>query len=422
MHVLIATPAFPPYIGGGERHTGTLAKNLIGRGHTVSVVTSAAEEESDFWNGRGRDVVVESDGSALTIIRVPIQPMPGGFRGLLAWRKSMVVLSTVPGTGGLLAKMAGRVPAMANLDEAFGKIEKPVDVVHAFNISWEHMMMAGWQYARRNSIPFVASPLAHLGTGSRDRVALNSTMRHQRGMLSRADLLLTNTLVEAQGLQSRGVKTEKVDVAGPGIDIPEYVADLPESAVSKKPFVLYVGRMSYDKGVLHAVQSVLRLREQGSKLHIILIGQETEEFSRFFDDLPDRDKRYVHVLGVIEESLKHAYLSEAEALLLPSRTDSFGIVLLESWLYSKPVVAAAAGGIPAVVDNGKTGILVPFGDISSLANAIRLVTEDQELNQILGENGFKKLMSQYTWEAVTDKVLGAYHEVVDAGAFSLEQP
>jgi len=422
MHVLIATPAFPPYIGGGERHTGTLAKNLIGRGHTVSVVTSAAEEESDFWNGRGRDVVVESDGSALTIIRVPIQPMPGGFRGLLAWRKSMVVLSTVPGTGGLLAKMAGRVPAMANLDEAFGKIEKPVDVVHAFNISWEHMMMAGWQYARRNSIPFVASPLAHLGTGSRDRVALNSTMRHQRGMLSRADLLLTNTLVEAQGLQSRGVKTEKVDVAGPGIDIPEYVADLPESAVSKKPFVLYVGRMSYDKGVLHAVQSVLRLRELGSKLHIILIGQETEEFSRFFDDLPDRDKRYVHVLGVIEESLKHAYLSEAEALLLPSRTDSFGIVLLESWLYSKPVVAAAAGGIPAVVDNGKTGILVPFGDISSLANAIRLVTEDQELNQILGENGFKKLMSQYTWEAVTDKVLGAYHEVVGAGAFSLEQP
>ena len=95
------------------------------------------------------------------------------------------------------------------------------------------------------------------------------------------------------------------------------------------------------------------------------------------------------MLGFVEESLKHAYLRDAEALLLPSRTDSFGIVLLESWLYSRPVVAAAAGGIPGVVDNGKNGILVPFGDIPSLANAIKLLIEDQELNSILGENGLK---------------------------------
>jgi glycosyltransferase involved in cell wall biosynthesis len=105
---------------------------------------------------------------------------------------------------------------------------------------------------------------------------------------------------------------------------------------------------------------------------------------------------------------------DAEALLLPSRTDSFGIVLLESWLHSRPVVAAAAGGIPAVVDNGKNGILVSFGDIPSLANAIRLLTEDQELNRILGDNGLQKLLTHYTWESVTEKVLDAYQEAIDA--------
>jgi glycosyltransferase involved in cell wall biosynthesis len=119
----------------------------------------------------------------------------------------------------------------------------------------------------------------------------------------------------------------------------------------------------------------------------------------------------VHVLGFVDESLKHAYLRDAAALLLPSRTDSFGIVLLESWLYGRPVVAAAAGGIPGVVDNGKNGILVPFGDIPSLANAIKLLIEDQELNRILGENGRQKLNSHFTWEAVTEKVLSAYYEV-----------
>lgn len=413
MHILIATPAFPPFVGGGERHTGTLSKCLAAQGHTVTVLTSSALKESDFWHGRGQDVVIDHNDPNITIVRAPIEPMPGDFRGLLGWRKSMVLLSALPGTNNVLQAMARRVPALARVDEALAHIDKPVDVVHGFNISWEHAMMAGWKYARQNGVPFVASPLAHLGTGSRDRVALNSTMRHQRTILSTADMLLTNTLIEAQGLQARGVRTKKVDVAGPGVDIPQLVDPFPESGASQKPYVLFIGRTSYDKGALHAVQAVLGLRERGSDIQLVLIGQETDEFRRFYDDLPAADQKSIHVLGFMEESLKHAYLRDAEALLLPSRTDSFGIVLLESWLYSRPVIAAAAGGIPAVVDNGKNGILVPFGDIASLSNAIKLLTEDQELNRILGENGHKKLMAHYTWEAVTEKVLGAYHDVID---------
>jgi glycogen(starch) synthase len=411
MHILIATPAFPPFIGGGERHTGTLTRNLVKSGHTVTVLTSAALKESDFWLGQGQEVEVEEDDRDLRIIRMPVRPSPGGFRGLLAWRKSMVLLSNLPGTNSLLQTMAERVPPLLKINEALSYLNKPVDVVHGFNISWEHAMMVGWRYAFRNGLPFVASPLAHLGTNSRDRVALNSTMSHQRYLLSTADILLTNTLIEAQGLQSRGVHTTKVGVAGPGVDIPESVAELPESSVNWKPYVLFIGRASYDKGALHAVQAVLRLRERGEAIHLVMIGQETEEFSQFYDELPDSEKRFVHVLGFVDEDLKHAYLKDAEALLLPSRTDSFGIVLLESWLYGRPVVAAAAGGIPGVVDNGKNGILVSFGDIPSLANAIQLLIEDQELNSILGENGRQKLIANFTWEAVTDKVISAYHEV-----------
>jgi glycogen synthase len=411
MHILITTPAFPPFIGGGERHTGTLARHLVKSGQSVTVLTSTALKEPDFWLGRGQDIEIEAEDPDLRIIRMPIRPFPGGFRGLLAWRKSMVLLSSLPGTSKILQAMAERVPSLARLDEALSYIDRPLDVVHGFNVSWEHAMLVGWRYASRNGLPFVASPLAHLGTDSRDRVALNSTMRHQRYMLSTADMLLTNTLIEAQGLQARGVKTAGFRVAGPGVDIPESVAELPESSVTWKPYVLFIGRTSYDKGAFHAVRAVLRLRERGSDIRLVMIGQETEEFRQFYNELPDSEKRFVHMLGFVEESLKHAYLRDAEALLLPSRTDSFGIVLLESWLYGRPVVAASAGGIPGVVDNGKNGILVPFGDIPSLANAIKLLIEDQELNSILGENGRQKLISNFTWEAVTEKVLSAYYDV-----------
>ncbi|MFN2116982.1 MAG: glycosyltransferase family 4 protein [Candidatus Promineifilaceae bacterium] len=411
MHILIAAPAFPPFIGGGERHTGTLARNLIERGQSVTVLTSAALKESDFWRGCGQEVEVVEECPNFRIIRMPILPAPGGFRGLLAWRKSMVLLSNLSGTNKILQSMAERVPSLTKLDEALSYIDKQVDVVHGFNISWEYAMMVGWRYAYRNGIPYIASPLAHLGTNSRDRVALNSTMSHQRYIMSTADMLLTNTLIEAQGLESRGVYTAKVGVAGPGVDIPESVAEFPESSERWKPYVLFVGRSSYDKGALHAVQAVLSLREKGSNIQLVMIGQETEEFRRFYDELADSEKRYTHVLGFVSEDLKHAFLRDALALLLPSRTDSFGIVLLESWLYGRPVIAAAAGGIPGVVDNGKNGILVPFGDLSSLANAIKLLIEDEELNSILGENGRKKLLENFTWEAVTDKVISAYHEV-----------
>ncbi|NCF65584.1 MAG: glycosyltransferase [Chloroflexi bacterium] len=413
MHILIATPAFPPFIGGGERHTGTLARHLVDRGHAVTILTSTALKEPDLWRGCGQDVKVETVGSNLKIVRTPIRKMPGGIRGLLAWRKSMVMLSALPGTIAVLQTMAKRVPPLVKLDQALTYINRTVDVVHGFNISWEHAMMAGWKYARQNGLPFIASPLAHLGAGPRDRVALNSTMRHQRHMLSTADLLLTNTSIEARGLQERGVDHVEFKVAGPGVDIPETIVTMPKAGAILSPYVIFVGRTSYDKGAIHAAQAVLHLRNQGSNIRLVLIGRETDEFHRFYDDLPASDQQALHVLGYVEESLKHAYLKEAEALLLPSRSDSFGIVLLESWLYSRPVIAAASGGIPDVVDDGKNGILVPFGDISSLSSAIKLLSENQELSRALGENGYQKLVARYTWAAVTDIVVDAYREVVD---------
>ena len=414
MHILIATPAFPPFIGGGERHTGTLAQNLIDRGQEVTVLTSSAVKETDFWQGCALGVGVETPQPGFKVIRVPIMPIPGGYRGLLAWRKGMVLLSTLPGTLHLLQTMAKRVPALDKIEEAMDLIEKSVDVVHGFNISWEYAMMTGWQFARKEKLPFIASPLAHLGTGPKDRVAKNSTMRHQRFMLSTADLLITNTAIEAQGLMDRGVTQVPFKVAGPGVDIPKKVAALPESGGALKPYVLFIGRTSYDKGAQHAAEAVLRLRDQGSIINLVLIGRETDSFRRFYNKLTTADRKYIHFLGFVEESLKHAYLRDAEALLLPSRTDSFGIVLLESWLYNRPVIAADAGGLPAVVDEGVNGLLVPFGDVSALADAIKQLTENQRLNKEMGVDGRQKLMAHYTWEAVTDKVLDAYRMVAAA--------
>ena len=126
-----------------------------------------------------------------------------------------------------------------------------------------------------------------------------------------------------------------------------------------------------------------------------------------------RNALHVRTLGLVDEVTKHALLAEASALLLPSRTDSLGIVMLEAWSHGTPVIGAAAGGIPGVVDHGENGLLVPFGDVAALAGSVRLLVTDGELRRRLGEQGREKVARRYTWSQVRDRVLDSYRQLLD---------
>jgi len=105
-------------------------------------------------------------------------------------------------------------------------------------------------------------------------------------------------------------------------------------------------------------------------------------------------------------------VARAGCLLLPSRSDSFGIVLLEAWAHGRPVVAARAGGIPGVVDDGVNGLLVPFGDVAALETATERLLSDGNYAGQLGENGRRKVGQEYNWDAVTERVLSHYRAIV----------
>ena len=91
LHILIGSAAYHPLPGGGERYVRSLAHELVAQGCRVTVLTSSAETEADFWNGTSTHETVH-DGQ-ITVIRLPVRKMVGGRSGLLAWRKAMVTLS-----------------------------------------------------------------------------------------------------------------------------------------------------------------------------------------------------------------------------------------------------------------------------------------------------------------------------------------
>lgn len=407
MKILFVSPAFPPFHGGGERYARSLALALAGRGHTLTILTSQARQEQDFWQGT---VATNETGhdNPLTIIRCPIRPFPAGRPALLAWRKLMVMLSLLPGDqSGLLQRMAAWIPPIVGLEQALLALPGRYNLVHGFNISWEHGLVAGLKFASQQAIPFVATPFAHLGEGRRSRVALNSMMDHQRDLLRRSGRVLALTEVEKEGLVEWGIRPGQIDIVGGGLDpLPAMAAptELLAQRQLSQPFAIFIGRLSHDKGALHAAQATIRL----GQIPLVLVGRMTSEFQAFYGRLSQEERRLIRPVGSLAEGEKHTLLSQAAMLLLPSRSESFGIVLLEAWAHGLPVIGARLGGIRGVVDEGQNGLLVPFGNVPALAEAMNQLGQDEQLRQRLGHCGRQKVNQQYSWEQVCDRVLSSY--------------
>ena len=422
MRILFMSPAFPPFPGGGERYTRSLALNLVQRGHTVSIVTSAARVERELWQGCGKRVTSETD-EGIEVIRCPIRGLPGGWPGLLVWRKLMVLISLLPGDqSAVLQPMCRLIPPIQGLSSVLARLPD-VDLVHGFNVSWEYALVAGWCWARQRGLPFVLTPFTHFGTGQ-DRVARNSTMDHQRQVFMEAARVLVLTAAEQKGLAALGVSSNRIDVIGGGLDdVPPLGnwAALQHQYGLQRPYLIFIGRNSFEKGAIHAARAVLALHQAGGMARLVLVGPIAGEFERFYDRLSPHEQQVIQPLGIVSEQDKHTLLSRAELLLLPSRTDSFGIVLLESWAHGKPVIGARAGGIPGVIDQQHNGLLVDFGDVAGLSEAIQILLADELLRQRMGENGRAKVHSQYTWEQVGERVCSTYKAIMQGSRGAGEQ-
>ncbi len=416
MRVLFATPSFPPMLGGGARYAGALAAQLAQHGHRVTVLTSQARSEADFWRRKraSRGFSEERQG-AVRVIRCPCAGVAGGRASLMTWRKAMVLLSALPGDRSrLLMRMARRVPSIPTLASALSQLDDH-DLVHGFNLSWEYPLLAGWRYSRRRGLAFVVTPFAHLGVGANDRVARNNTMDHQLRILVDADAVLALTSVERNGLMRYGLSPERVFVVGGGSDPkppPLADKDLPEDVLQRHglstPIVLFVGRINRDKGALDAAKAVRRLFRSGLVATLVLVGEADSEFRRYHRQLATEERQLIRPLGEVEETEKHELLSASSMLVLPSRVDSFGLVLLEAWTHGKPVIGARAGGIPGVIAEGQDGLLVTYGDVQELAEAMALLLRDEQLARALGRRGQRKLRTEYSWESVYDRVSAAY--------------
>jgi glycosyltransferase involved in cell wall biosynthesis len=169
-----------------------------------------------------------------------------------------------------------------------------------------------------------------------------------------------------------------------GVDVPEVVG--PEA---QPPEVLYAGRLSPEKGI----EDLLAVADG---LNLVVVG-----------DGPLRP-RVPQTLGMLPREQLYERLDRAAVVAFPSRRDGFPITCAEALAHGRAVVATAVGGLPDMVVDGETGVLVPPRDPPALRAAIDGLLADGDLRRRLGEAGRRRIGELCSWQTVVDAHLEAY--------------
>lgn len=417
MNILHVVQLYYPVATGAARLFMEIGERLSREGHRVTVLTTDAYDLEHVWaRGKRRIELANEQNHGVSIQRLPLRRLPGPPIVYPIIRRLMVEASRLPGTTPLLRGMATLTPRMHGLDHFLrSAAHQRYDVIHTTNISLDFAIIPFQRFAKRHRIPFLCTPLVHMGVPGDTTILRYYSMPHQIDLLKRSDRVITMTGIESDFLAGAGVPHDRLRQIGVGITPAEVqggnAARFRREHGITGDLVLTIGAMAYDKGTIHVVEAMRKLWSQGVEAHLALIGAPLEQFTTFYKQLPADVRSRIILLPYAPDRVKRDALAAANLMALPSRTDSFGIVYPEAWCYQIPVIGARAGGVPDVIDHERDGLLVPFGDVPALADAIARLLRDRAEAGRMGEAGYAKVMTELTWERKYAQVRSVYEEV-----------
>ncbi|MGW0205530.1 glycogen synthase [Streptomyces sp. NPDC003233] len=214
-----------------------------------------------------------------------------------------------------------------------------------------------------------------------------------------------------------------VHIVHNGIDTHLYRPDHGTDALTRhgidpaRPYVLFVGRITRQKGVPHLLRAVRDI-DPGVQVVLCAGAPDTPEIDREFRELFEELSRVRAGVFWIPQMLPRPeviqLLTRAAVFACPSVYEPLGIVNLEAMACGTAVVASRVGGIPEVVDDGRTGLLVDADDEfeAGLARALDTVLGDPEAARRMGEAGRARAVGEFGWDAVARRTAALYEEIL----------
>ncbi len=370
--------------GGVETNVHEVTRRLRAAGDDVEVFASDLYDEGR-WERR--------TGYAPRVDGVPVRRFPV--------HKRLVPGLTMP-------MMVGLIDALA---------ESGADLIHAHSHRYGHVLQAA-AVADRLEIPLVVSTHYH-PADRREPPLKRGLLRCQDigfGLTAYrvADALVVQTPREG-ALVREFAPADRIRVVPPGIDLAAWAdpgADRAAGLDLPADYLLFIGRVAPNKGLPGLVNALAELGPARAP-PLVLMGRDWGERAAL-EELARRQGVLdrLRFLGHVEDPAAYrVVLRRARALVLPSEWEAFGLVLLEAMAAGTPIVATAVGGVPDVLDGGRAGRLVPYGDGAALVRAIAAVSEDAAATRTLVDAG-RERVRRYDWSECVRAHRVLYEEIL----------
>ncbi|MDQ6636935.1 MAG: glycosyltransferase [Candidatus Dormibacteraeota bacterium] len=240
-----------------------------------------------------------------------------------------------------------------------------------------------------------------------------------------ADLLIVNTQAEAlELLRAYGVRQERLAVVAPGCDLGAFEPRPRQAArealgYPEQRLFVFAGRLERLKGVDVLIRALAELTADGARpeLRLLIIGGDShssgESERQRLATLAERlgVTGQVSFTGPLPQERLAGYYAAAEAVLLPSYNESFGLVALEAQASGTPVIASNVPGLALVVSDGRTGFLVNGHDPRDYVDRMRQLLESPRLVEAMGSRAARRARG-FSWDRTTERVHALLSEAV----------
>ena len=376
MRVVMFSTSFPPDVGGVQEHVANLAQSLVTQGHQVEIVTVR----------RNKDEKVRDKFAGLDVTRVPQLKLP----------KTQTMQYLALSTALLIAK----------------RIRRQADIVH-YHSFWPDAFTA---FIVSRFVPTVytvhESRFLIMAEKNTFRRRLQLALRPFQGIIAPS----TELLDVARQL---GVSRDQSVFIPNAVDSNKFSPDVARGAVrarygipNEHTLILCPRRLVPKNGVDLLIESLPLLRRTIDSVFLLIVG-----------DGPEREKLEARVRElVLEDSViftgsqdNHelpAFYADADVVAIPSLKEATSIAGLEAMASARAVVATRVGGLPEIIEDGVTGLLVPPCDPEALSVAIIRLIESPELRQRLGQAARARAETEFTWEHAAGETTRAYEQAI----------
>ena len=399
----LLSQAYPPdKFDGVGRSTQLLARGLAESGHAVHVITQGQAEQT-----------IASDGTQVHRIVLRLNRY-ARYRHLPATHATLNYSHAVFDT----VRKLHRRHAIQLVDSPLWQVE-------------------GLVTEKSGLLPVVVRPV----TAIRQIAELQNNRdpdRRMLGDLEQALLAWASSAANSQATVKALTDVYQIPLSVPHEVLPYGIARVPESAVrfydrdrpapaaansASGPInILFLGRLEKRKGIsdlLAAIPQVVAAHH----VRFTIAGADNSLYDGFqartgqtywasFAHRHSDMSPYVHFLGGVSDTQLNELYQSCDLFVAPSLYESFGLIYLEAMNYGKPVIGCLAGGIPEVVDNGVTGVLVEPEKPQALAEAILHLVRSPELLHTMGLAGRRRLLDRFTYLHMARSFAAAYATVL----------